>query len=220
MKIDKSFLHSKLARRIFSMFITCAMLPIAGLFILSYSQVTAQLSSQNHKRLKQAVKLYSLSVYERLLFLEADMQLLRSSLIKNNDSKKVEIPSDDLDHQLKNRFQGLQLFDPRLGRIGFFGHIKNAPKPTSAEIQHIKSGKTAVKTIHSPNSQPRIFMLRLMNLSEPDRGFLLGEINPDYLWGAGHENALPPDVQVAAFDESKNVLFGSLENAGTLSGTF
>ena len=217
MKIDKSFLHSKLARRIFSMFITCAMLPIAGLFILSYSQVTAQLSSQNHKRLKQAVKLYSLSVYERLLFLEADMQLLRSSLIKNNDSKKVEIPSDDLDHQLKNRFQGLQLLDPRLGRIGFFGHIKNAPKPTSAEIQHIKSGKTAVKTIHSPNSQPRIFMLRLMNLSEPDRGFLLGEINPDYLWGAGHENALPPDVQVAAFDESKNVLFGSLENAGTLS---
>lgn len=217
MKIDKSFLHSKLARRIFSMFITCAMLPIAGLFILSYSQVTAQLSSQNHKRLKQAVKLYSLSVYERLLFLEADMQLLRSSLIKNNDSKKVEIPSDDLDHQLKNRFQGLQLLDPRLGRIGFFGHIKNAPKPTSAEIQHIKSGKTAVKTIHSPNSRPRIFMLRLMNLSEPDRGFLLGEINPDYLWGAGHENALPPDVQVAAFDDSKNVLFGSLENAGALS---
>ena len=217
MKIDKSFLHSKLARRIFSMFITCAMLPIAGLFILSYSQVTAQLSSQNHKRLKQAVKLYSLSVYERLLFLEADMQLLRSSLIKNNDSKKVEIPSDDLDHQLKNRFQGLQLLDPRLDRIGFFGHIKNAPKPTSAEIQHIKSGKTAVKTIHSPNSRPRIFMLRLMNLSEPDRGFLLGEINPDYLWGAGHENALPPDVQVAAFDDSKNVLFGSLENAGALS---
>ena len=217
MKIDKSFLHSKLARRIFSMFITCAMLPIAGLFILSYSQVTAQLSSQNHKRLKQAVKLYSLSVYERLLFLEADMQLLRSSLIKNNDSKKVEIPSDDLDHQLKNRFQGLQLLDPRLGRIGFLGHIKNAPKPTSAEIQHIKSGKTAVKTIHSPNSRPRIFMLRLMNLSEPDRGFLLGEINPDYLWGAGHENALPPDVQVAAFDDSKNVLFGSLENAGSLS---
>ncbi len=220
MKIDKSFLHSKLARRIFSMFITCAMLPIAGLFLLSYSQVTAQLSSQNHKRLKQAVKLYSLSVYERLLFLEADMQLLRSSLIKNNDSKKVEIPSDDLDHQLKNRFQGLQLLDPRLGRIGFFGHIKNAPKPTSAEIQHIKSGKTAVKTIHSPNSRPRIFMLRLMNLSEPDRGFLLGEINPDYLWGAGHENALPPDVQVAAFDDSKNVLFGSLENAGDLSDQF
>jgi HD-GYP domain-containing protein (c-di-GMP phosphodiesterase class II) len=217
MKIDKSFLHSKLARRIFSMFITCAMLPIAGLFILSYSQVTAQLSSQNHKRLKQAVKLYSLSVYERLLFLEADMQLLRSSLTKMNDLKKVEIPSDDLDHQLKNRFHGLQLLDSRLGRIGFFGHIKNAPKPTSAEIQHIKSGKTAVKTIHSPNSQPRIFMLRLMNLSEPDRGFLLGEINPDYLWGAGHENALPPDVQVAAFDDSKNVLFGSLENAGALS---
>ena len=74
MKIDKSFLHSKLARRIFFMFVTCALLPIAGLYILSYNQVTAQLSSQNHKRLKQSAKLYSLSVYERLLFLKADLQ--------------------------------------------------------------------------------------------------------------------------------------------------
>jgi HD-GYP domain-containing protein (c-di-GMP phosphodiesterase class II) len=217
MKTDKSFLHSKLARRIFFMFVTCALLPIAGLFILSYNQVTAQLSSQNHKRLKQSAKLYSLSVYERLLFLEADMQLFTSALIKMNDSKKLEIPADELGDQLRNRFQSLQLFDPILGSIRFFGHIKNPPIPTSAEIQHIKSGKTAIKTPRAPNSRPRIFMLRPMNLSEPDSGFLVGEINPVYLWGAGHDNALPPDVQVAAFDDSKNLLFGSLENAGALS---
>ena len=84
MKIDKSFLHSKLARRIFFMFVTCALLPIAGLFILSYNQVTAQLNSQNHKRLKQSAKLYSLSVYERLLFLEADMQIF-SILFNQNE---------------------------------------------------------------------------------------------------------------------------------------
>ena len=217
MKIDKSFLHSKLARRIFFMFVTCALLPIAGLYILSYNQVTAQLSSQNHKRLKQSAKLYSLSVYERLLFLEADMQIFTSSLIKMNYSKKLEIAADELGDQLRNRFQGLQLFDPISGSIRFLGHIKNPPKPTSDEIQHIKSGKTAITTTHAPNSRPRIFMLRPMNLSEPDSGFLLGEINPVYLWGAGHDNALPPDVQVAAFDDSKNLLFGSLENAGVLS---
>ena len=217
MKIDKSFLHSKLARRIFFMFVTCALLPIAGLFILSYNQVTAQLSSQNHKRMKQSAKLYSLSVYERLLFLEADMQIFSSSLIKMNDSKKLEIAAAELGDQLRNRFQGLHLFDPILGSIIFFGQIKNPPKPTSAEIQHIKSGKTAIKTTHAPNSRSRIFMLRPMNLSESDSGFLLGEINPVYLWGAGHDNALPPDVQVAAFDDSKNLLFGSLENAGALS---
>ena len=217
MKIDKSFLHSKLARRIFLMFVTCTLLPIAGLFILSYKQVTTQLNSQNHKRLKQSAKLYCLSVYERLLFLETDIQLFRSSLIKTIGSKTLEIPSDALGDQLRNRFQGLQLFDSSLGSVRFFGHIKNPPKPTLAEIQHIQSGKTAIKTTHLSNSRPRIFLLRQMNLSEPDLGFLIAEINPFYLWGAGHDNTLPPDVQMAAFDDSKNLLFGSLENAEALS---
>ncbi len=134
-----------------------------------------------------------------------------------NDSKKLAIPAAELGDQLKNRFHGLQLFDSSLGSTRFFGHIKNPPKPTSAEIQHIKSGKTAIKTTHTPNSRPRIFMFRPMNPSEPDSGFLLAEINPVYLWGAGHDTALPPDVQLAVFDDSKNLLFGSLENAGALS---
>ena len=217
MKIDTSFLHGKLARRIFFMFVACALLPIAGLFILSYNQVTAQLNTQNHKRLRQSAKLYSLSVYERLLFLEADMQVFRSSLIKMNDSKKREIPADALSDQLTDRFQDIQLFDLDLGTLGFFGQIENFSKPTSAEIQHIKSGKTAIKTLYSANSRPRIFMLQLMDLSDPDSGFLLGEINPAYLWGASDDNTLPPDVNVAVFDDSKNLLFGSLENAGALA---
>jgi len=217
MKIDTSFLHSKLARRIFVMFVTCALLPIAGLFILSYKQVTSQLNTQSHKRLKQSAKLYSLSVCERLLFLQTDMQLFTSSLIKSKDSKKLKIPPAALGDQMRNRFQGLQLIDRNLGTTVFFGQIKNPPQPTSADIQHIRSGKTAIRTIPSPNSWPRIFMLRLMNLSEPDSGYLLGEINPAYLWGSAHDNALPPDVEVAAFDDSKNLLFSSLENTGALS---
>ena len=52
MKLDKSFLRSKLAQRIFLMFVACALLPIAGLFMLSFTQVTKQLYQQSHKRLK------------------------------------------------------------------------------------------------------------------------------------------------------------------------
>jgi putative nucleotidyltransferase with HDIG domain len=217
MKIDTSFLQGKLARRIFFMFVACALLPVAGLFILSYNQVNGHLMAQNHKRLKQSAKLYSLSVYERLLFLEADMQVFRSALIKTSESKKLEISATAGGDALNDRFLGLQRLGLNPGTIGFFGKIKNPVKLTLAEIQHIKSGKTAIKTIYSPDSPPRILMLRLMNLSDPDSGFLLGEVNPVYLWGSDHDNALPPDVDVAVFDDSKNLLFGSLENAGALA---
>ncbi|MCK4987092.1 MAG: HD domain-containing protein [Desulfobacterales bacterium] len=56
-----------------------------------------------------------------------------------------------------------------------------------------------------------------MNLNEPDSGFILGEINPAYLWGAGHENTLPPGVKVCALDDSNNLLFSSLQDSDGLS---
>ncbi len=68
-----------------------------------------------------------------------------------------------------------------------------------------------------PDSWPRIFMWRTMNLNEPDSGFILGEINPAYLWGAGHDNTLPPGVKVCALDDSNNLLFSSLQDTDGLS---
>jgi len=37
MKIDKSFLRSRVARRIFTLFVLCALLPIGVLAVLSFS---------------------------------------------------------------------------------------------------------------------------------------------------------------------------------------
>lgn len=217
MKLEKAFFQSKLARRIFFMFVACALLPIAGLFILSFNQVTAQLKEQSHKRLQQSTKLHSLSVYERLLFLEAEMQLFASSFVKMNYQKFSKIPANDLSDQLRDRFKGLQLFDLNVGKIRFFGQIKNPPNPTKAEIQHIKFGKTAIRTIYYPDSRPRIFMMRTLDLNVPDSGFILGEINPVYLWGTGHDNTLPPGVKVCVFDDSNDLLFSSLQYTDGLS---
>ena len=59
--------------------------------------------------------------------------------------------------------------------------------------------------------------MRTMNLNAPDSGFILGEINPAYLWGAGHDNTLSPDVKVCALDDSNNLLFSSLQDSDGLS---
>jgi ABC-type spermidine/putrescine transport system permease subunit II len=40
MRIDTTLLRSKVARRIFVLFVLCALLPIAAVVILSFSQVT------------------------------------------------------------------------------------------------------------------------------------------------------------------------------------
>ncbi|MEE8625668.1 MAG: hypothetical protein V3T19_10035, partial [Acidiferrobacterales bacterium] len=79
MKLDKAFLRSKVARRIFMLFIVCALLPIAALAIISFGTVTKQLNAQSQRRLHQASKAVALSIYERLLFLEAEMRMVAST---------------------------------------------------------------------------------------------------------------------------------------------
>ena len=52
MKLDMTFLRSKVARRVFLLFVVCAMLPIFVLALISFRQVTEQLREQSRKQLQ------------------------------------------------------------------------------------------------------------------------------------------------------------------------
>ncbi len=56
MNVRNTFLHSKVARRIVLLFISCALLPVTLLAILSYYEVSSQLREQSQKELTQASK--------------------------------------------------------------------------------------------------------------------------------------------------------------------
>ena len=52
MQIERSFLSSRVARRIFFLFILCALLPIGALSLVSFSDVTGQLTQQAERRVR------------------------------------------------------------------------------------------------------------------------------------------------------------------------
>jgi hypothetical protein len=79
MKFEATFLRSKVAIRIFVLFICCALLPIAARTFLSFSQVTKQLSKQTQKRLQLASKDVGGAIVEKLYFLEGEMKWRRST---------------------------------------------------------------------------------------------------------------------------------------------
>ncbi|MBT8351552.1 MAG: hypothetical protein KJO26_10010, partial [Deltaproteobacteria bacterium] len=81
MRLKDTFIKSKLARRIFVLFICCALLPIGILSLLSFHQVTKQLDDQSLKHLRYMTKDTGISIYERLLFLETKIQFFVSNLL-------------------------------------------------------------------------------------------------------------------------------------------
>jgi hypothetical protein len=217
MKLDKSFFHSKLARRLFLMFVACALLPIAGLFMLSLTQVTNQLYEQNHRRLKQSVKFHGLSIYERLLFIDAEMQVIASSFDAETLTDIRKLPDARIKKRLADRFGGLFLYQAGKRYRSFFGETKDIPCPSSEQLEHTASGKPAIITKYPSDALPKIFILRQITTDDTNAVFLIEEVNPSYLWGADNENFLPPDVNVCVLDESKRLLFSTVPDQLALS---
>ena len=56
MKIEKKFLQSKVARRILTLFIFCALVPILTLAVVSFTRVSSELKKQNERQLHQSGK--------------------------------------------------------------------------------------------------------------------------------------------------------------------
>jgi len=67
-------LQSRFGRRLFLLFVGCAVVPIAVVAAMSYGHVARELRSQSERRLHQANKALGLAIYERLLLLDATLK--------------------------------------------------------------------------------------------------------------------------------------------------
>lgn len=208
---DTSFLRSKVARRIFLLFVVCALLPITALATISYTQVTGQLKEQSRIRLRQASKAVGMSIYERLLLLEAEMKVV--SRLYAGGGPAFSLPSEEFSKNLRDRFISLALIVERGKHISLFGRFEDPPQPTQAEHLHLGSGKTVIFVQHPENGSPRIVMSLALDSYRPERGVLLGEVNPAHLWVLGDENTLPPMTELCVLDQSYKVLICSFPEA-------
>ena len=73
-QIERSFLSSCVARRIFFLFILCALLPVGVLSLISFGDVTSQLTEQSERRVRQESKAMGMAIYQRLLLAEAELR--------------------------------------------------------------------------------------------------------------------------------------------------
>jgi putative nucleotidyltransferase with HDIG domain len=209
-KIEGTFLRSKVARRIFLLFVLCALLPIAALAIVSFGHVTQELNRQSQKRLHQGSKGMALGIYERLLFLEGEMRIVASTLTAQTGTS-ILTGSDLFGEGSPERFVSLAFIRGGGRRNDLLGRMEDPPELTAAEKQHMIAGKAAlVASRRGSDMPPRMFMAMALDPQHAARGILLGEINTTYLWGIGDESALPPNTELCILDHFLTFLACSL----------
>jgi hypothetical protein len=201
-----AFFRSTVARRIFFLFILCALIPLSVLAYFSFSQVTKNLYSQANEGLHQASKASSMATFERLQFLEADLGMIDSILEKvNTDLTALSVPG--LQERLSVRFKGIVLTTGNGRTKSLLGKMPVIPQLTKNEQEHVHSGKTLVLTRLVTEKHVSIYMVKTRSRLHASRGLLFGEIDPEYLWGS--EGFLSSLTGLFVLDQSHNVLFSS-----------
>ncbi len=208
MKIQRAFLQSKVARRIFVLFILCALLPITTLAIITYTNMTSQLYDQTQRELQQISKSMGMAIFERLLLIESEMRMIVSNLGPyTNVNDQQEMPFAD--STLKDRFKGLIWLQSEGESIVLFGHIPDPPVLNPSDEHKIFSGETLIFTQASLQEQSRIFMVSALDSKDRNLGVLLAEIDPMYLWFMGYESPLPAATALTIMNSQSTSLFSS-----------
>src|ERR1700752_111894 len=77
---DATSLRSRVARRIFGLFLICAFLPFGGLVLVSYYQVASFFDQKNQNQLRALAKVVGMDVFEKLTLLESELLIIASGV--------------------------------------------------------------------------------------------------------------------------------------------
>jgi putative nucleotidyltransferase with HDIG domain len=217
MQTGISIFKSKVAKRIFLLFLICAMFPIAVLSYFSFTQVSSQLREQSMVRLQSTAKTYGLSIVERFAFLETDLELFSynsQGLSEGDDGLKLNNSYID---RIQKHFMGIVFISKATVVRPLIGEINSLPDSLQKSITSPVSSKSLVFFAPGEKDIARVFLIRTITGPKGTSGLLVGEVNPNYLWGIGNENFLPAMTDACVMDQTRTVLFSSFSIPERLS---
>ncbi|NEV64023.1 putative bifunctional diguanylate cyclase/phosphodiesterase [Thiorhodococcus minor] len=181
MKIKMEFLRSRLARRVFTLFVISALVPITLLALLSYGQVKALLSDTQYAAIKQSNKNYGLALLERLLLLDSELKWEADGLAREwrPDQDREEAMRDLAAWQ---GFQSVRVYTPAQME-------QDAPRPLTDLAQdedartYLGNDKAILISAPQPGLSGRVYLLRMIAREDKTPAYLLGEIAPSFLFG-------------------------------------
>jgi len=218
MHLETKTFGSKISRRIFATFVTCALVPLVCVAVLAYFTVTRHLEAQTHDSLRHAAKSQAKILNDRLQLVANELQLISSVT-----QKQKRIKPDDLDvalrDRLQKRFNSITLFErqdkpqPILKQ-----RVLPAFKMNSDDIKHIAEGNPLLAELGAASSKPVLVMARQVDSEKADLNFWIAEINQDYLWANDTTDNLPLDTDFCVLDSSHRLLHSSRPNLAEISG--
>ncbi len=205
MNLSVTFRRSKLARHILVLFLICALLPLLSLSFFAYFQVTLNLTEQGFRELRQNTKTVSLSIYERLMLLETEMRFLTDHLFDKGSGQIIKgvkkYPQPNLNH-----YKALGVINFQGIRHQVTGHFDHIPALDANRTPPYDYRKPIILVQYFTDGQASVFLVIGLEHTEFGNDFLVAEINPDFLWGIGEADSLPPMTEICVLDSAGKLI--------------
>ncbi len=215
MRADLRLFKSVLGKRIFLLFVVCALVPTVVLALVAYRQVSGELFAQSEKRMHQAVKAESLAVYERFLFLEAELE---SALGETGEGPLPILLAEGAEQRLRTLFDTVEVALPEGEALMVFGDPTALPELDRGQRDHLREGQTLLLTVAAPGAIGHPVLIRELDLGG-DRGLIAGVVSTDFLWGTFGEKVVLSDAEICVFDSDQRLVFGSFDACPELAST-
>jgi putative nucleotidyltransferase with HDIG domain len=206
MKWPIPYLQSMLARRILLLFILCALLPIATLGVLSLYQVSGELRESTYERLNHTSKNIGMTILEGLTFLNSEIK--EFALPEEWETDTIHTPSKIHHRAIFQRFRSLTVLEGSSKGTILFGNPFPLPSLDSSIVNQLVSGRTMIYSIPGNDQSARIFMVVAISGKRSVPRFLVGEINPEYLWELVNRS-LPSLTEATIIDSGGNQLYST-----------
>lgn len=209
MNLPRTSLRNRIAKRIFSVFLLCVLIPFAGLVAIARWQVTSFFDDKSQRQLRAMAKTFGTDVFERLRLLESSLHIVASTVGQDGS-----LPSQtSIDSHPSNplvRWNALALITAAGRHHRLIGKIEKLSEFTDAQRRHLASGKAVIWIAPGrENRQPRIFMSALVDPRRAKSDLIVGEINQSYLWAVGNSRVLPAYIAPCVIDLSGSALMCS-----------
>lgn len=200
MKRIFSYIHSRVARRIFVLFVVCALLPICVLALVSLQRVSARLEVDSHERLRQAAKSAGMAIYGGMNLLQAELEFM--SIPSGDGAARISRLTDQSVEVKSFRTVTLLKSDTE-------GETPSVPRRLSATEQtHLAAGHALILADAELGVNDPLHMTTSVNPRLPRHALLVGEINPKYLWTlVGY--TMPPGIDICVLGPSGKTLYSS-----------
>ncbi len=201
-RFEHIFLQSRVARRTFFLFISCALVPICIFALITVNQVRDEFNQKALNHLRQTSKTAGFSIYTRLMMLENELSTYAQCFAlkeKITIRKLGGLPG-------KTSFTNILLIDSNKIPKILFGVSFAIPTLTGQQQEHLQKSMSVLIT---PDRES-LFIAQIFTEGNSGQGIIYGQINPDYLWGAGGEDILSShDEELLILDHSGNTLFST-----------